>query len=69
MVIGGSPFALEETVARVHASLELQLQALREVLLHAVLQEDAWQGVFALAAAGLERRAEHMVPKTSFPLA
>lgn len=38
-------------------SLDLQLQTLRDVLLQAVLQEDAWPGVFALAAANLESRA------------
>ncbi|MEU7428365.1 hypothetical protein [Streptomyces sp. NPDC040750] len=38
-----------------------QVQAIREVLLQAVLQGDAWPGVFALAAAVLERRTQDLV--------
>jgi hypothetical protein len=41
--------------------LDQQLQALREVLLRAVLQEDVWHGVFAAAAAGLEARTTELV--------
>ncbi|WP_158754908.1 hypothetical protein [Streptomyces sp. NRRL F-2580] len=40
-----------KALASVGYRLELPLQALREVLLQAaVLQEDVWQGAFALAA-------------------
>ncbi|MGW3200155.1 hypothetical protein ACWDBD_37425 [Streptomyces sp. NPDC001118] len=48
-------------LARAGYSLDSHLQNVREVLLQAVLQEDAWPGVFALAAAGIESRAQDLV--------
>ncbi|MFD7867572.1 hypothetical protein [Streptomyces sp. NPDC059783] len=50
-----------DVLARAGYSLDRHLQAVREVLLRAVLQEDAWPGVFATAAAGVETRAEDLV--------
>ncbi|MDX3537226.1 hypothetical protein PV721_23195 [Streptomyces sp. MB09-01] len=48
-------------LARAGHSLDVHLQNVREVLLQAVLQGDAWPGVFALAAAGVESRAADLV--------
>ncbi|MFJ4866179.1 hypothetical protein [Streptomyces sp. NPDC088748] len=48
-------------LARAGYSLDSHLGTVREVLLRAVLQEDAWPGVFALAAAGIERRTQTLV--------
>ncbi|MFE5543554.1 hypothetical protein ACFQ71_07010 [Streptomyces sp. NPDC056534] len=48
-------------LARAGHSLDVHLKNVREVLLQAVLQEDAWPGVFALAAAGVESRAATLV--------
>lgn len=48
-------------LARAGYSLDRHLQNVRDVLLQAVLQEDAWPGVFALAAAGIESRAADLV--------
>jgi hypothetical protein len=48
-------------LARAGHQVEEQLLALREVLLIGVLQQDRWPGVFALAAANLERRVEGLV--------
>ncbi|MFI5867102.1 hypothetical protein [Streptomyces sp. NPDC051546] len=48
-------------LARSGYHLQEQLAALREVLLQAVWQEDAWPGVFALAAAGIEQRSQDLV--------
>ncbi|MFD7833957.1 hypothetical protein [Streptomyces sp. NPDC059761] len=42
-------------------SLDSHLGRVREVLLTAVLQQDAWPGVFGLAAAGIARRAQDLV--------
>ncbi|MDX3025414.1 hypothetical protein [Streptomyces acidiscabies] len=50
-----------DVLARAGYSLDSHLQNVREVLLQAVLQEDAWPGVFALAAAGIESRAADLV--------
>ncbi|MDX3867213.1 hypothetical protein [Streptomyces europaeiscabiei] len=50
-----------DVLARAGYSLDTHLQNVREVLLQAVLQEDAWPGVFALAAAGIESRAADLV--------
>jgi hypothetical protein len=48
-------------LARAGHRVDEQLQAIREVLLRAVAQEDAWPGVFALAAARLEERTQDLV--------
>lgn len=50
-----------DVLARAGHSLDSHLQNVREVLLMAVLQEDAWPGVFARAAAGIESRAADLV--------
>ncbi|MFI8944093.1 hypothetical protein [Streptomyces syringium] len=48
-------------LARAGHRVDEQVQAIREALLQAVLQGDAWPGVFALAAAVLERRTQDLV--------
>ncbi|MBZ3918160.1 hypothetical protein [Streptomyces acidiscabies] len=48
-------------LARAGHRVDEQVQAIREVLLQAVLQGDAWPGVFSLAAAVLERRTQDLV--------
>lgn len=48
-------------LARAGHSLDSHLGNLREVLLQAIWQEDTWPGVFALAAAGVEQRAQDLV--------
>lgn len=48
-------------LARAGYSLDSHLGNVREVLLQAVLQEDACPGVFALAAAGIESRTQTLV--------
>jgi|GEM_PF-5631184 len=48
-------------LARAGHELEQHLTSVREVLLRAVLQEDAWPGVFATAAFGVQQRAEDLV--------
>ncbi|MEU2078606.1 hypothetical protein [Streptomyces sp. NPDC013489] len=52
-----------ERVALAHTGhlVDEQLQATREVLLAAVYQGEAWPGVFALAAAVLEKRTQDLV--------
>jgi hypothetical protein len=48
-------------LARAGHKLDSKLSDIREVLLHAVLQEETWPGVFALAAARVEQYALDLV--------
>jgi len=48
-------------LARAGHRVDEQVQAIREVLMQAVLQGDSWPGVFALAAAVLERHTQDLV--------